>query len=333
MDSTTQPASATVVLFVRTELDNIPPNQLPATSLIIKQRFDYRFNAYNQMRAWFPVNPVDAWRQFNDALNRFQQTSLNPWNQKWNQINNNQDKNVVANYFEEGVRLFQPIEDLVAKYFQPFPFPESDHIRQFKEATLKEVRDELLGMKSELLTEFNKGINSLVQLKSELQLTGNFSDNISSQLKTAKAKSRSFFIWFIISLVVLAALLLLPFAIPSVEAMPWYFQLAVRLSIVFPIGFICHFLFNHYKFYKLAEIKYSHLNSFLGGGATHLTQLIQGNDQLKNEAFQKLSDMFLRIDDLMHAIDFKADPSTKTIKRVVELVAEVNKTLAQVRPK
>lgn len=198
-------------------------------------------------------------------------------------------------------------------------------------ALREEARQGIQAVGRHVDEEITKGIERLINIKTELELSGDFSGSIKTRLEAAK-RSEKWSFWAMIALAVaLVAVLSLISVIPAARDLAWHQVVLLRVSILVPMLWVMTFLNRHYRVAKLASLKYAHLASFLGGGATHLQQLLQNDKEMQQVTRRRLAEMFLSLDEIMTT--FQGDEKIENAVGSVEKANSVVKSTTEVASK
>ena len=169
------------------------------------------------------------------------------------------------------------------------------------------------------------GINSLMSLKSELRLTEEFGDKIETELKAAKKKEFWFMGCFIFTLVLIPISVLLTsfFTEGVTDVINGYI---LKGSIAVSLLFVSLFFFSQYRIYMMIRLRYTHLDGFLGGGATFISQLLESDSpELKLEVNKKLAEMFMNLDDMLKVVHKSKHPTELTLETAESVFDKVSK--------
>lgn len=172
----------------------------------------------------------------------------------------------------------------------------------FRKTLHENIETKFLELSENFTNQIKEGINSLVRLKGELNLTKNFGEKISKQVESSKYGNWIFFSLFLSLLFLYGLILIVPFFYSPLKEFEYWQQWGIRLTISIPTGLILYFVFNQYRFYKLSYTKYQHLETFIGGGITSLHSLLDANSKLKDETSKSIADLFISIDDILKPI-------------------------------
>lgn len=128
--------------------------------------------------------------------------------------------------------------------------------------------------------QIGNGIDNLLNLKAELGLHQNFSQNLKDVKKTAHRTKYVYFTLFLLSLIGVGVFLFGSFFM-NLGNLSIYEKFSLRLGVTISLGFLSYFFFYQFRLYQFMHLKYVHLDNFLGGGATYITQIIGQDDELK----------------------------------------------------
>lgn len=235
-------------------------------------------------------------------------------------------RNVITENLEDGCRL---VEELKIHFENLIPNEtRSSDIEQLKNQVLSEIEKNIGDLTTAIDEKIQTGINSILNLKAEIGLAGNFGDNLKAEL-TAANKSKNVFIT-IFSLAVLAiptSIILFEFFYSGSNQI---YSSTVKIGLAASFAFISYFAFGQYKLYQMLTFRYKHLIGFLGGGATFISQLVDGDDtQLKSEINQKMASLFMSIDDIMGLIKRNRHPAELSADNAIKLLDKAAKVLPQ----
>ena len=295
----------------------------------IMQTFHYRRANYNQLRN--QIVDIEKFLEISEHIAKFEEKFI-PWNKKLQTAVNSNNITQAISFFKEGNSIYEPMEKI---YIETLPEQLTNGISLTSlatqlESTFTTKADELLAQQKEdietvrnqINQKIQDGINDVLNLKNELKITGTFKERIETQLGNAPGKVKLYFGWFIASVILLSVLLVTSFFIPQLQALEWYASLAVRASIALPLFWISQTLYSNYKFYRVAEMKYDHLDRLLGGGVSEITRMID-DPEAKSAAYHKLSELFLDIHDLSGIVASEKNPTHKSITEATEMIKQV----------
>lgn len=303
--------------------------QLQQKALQIKQRFDYRRSYFHTTRN--SILDFDIWSEINDKLTTFDQIQFTPWNKKWATLQRSNNIDELTKYFEEGNDIFKPLEE-VYRGIRP-QFVNSDELEVIQKEILVKLEQDILQLKTDVLVKINEGINNLVDFKAETGLNKIFSDNIGSELKSNRRK-RTIFMWsFIASLLLISLALTSSFFIDYLKNFDLATKISLKLAVSVPLGFLSYFFFSQYRLYQIIALKLSHLNGFLGGGATYLGQLTEQDAEVKREINKRLAQMFIELDDVMINVKDQKHPTEKTVNSIVERIETLSSSVSEILKK
>lgn len=164
-----------------------------------------------------------------------------------------------------------------------------------------------------------KGLNEISGFKSEIELGKNYREMIESQLKTSTNNVKVYFLYFVLSLLILITILLIPLFVDKWSSLQ--IQIGFRVALGLPLLWLTSFIFTHYKFFKVSQVKYQHIINLLGGGAYYIGELL--DDKIAKEAAnEKIIEMLLGYKDLSNLFYKEKEPFEKYVKKAIELLKE-----------
>ncbi|GAB7222913.1 hypothetical protein VoSk93_21290 [Vibrio owensii] len=173
--------------------------------------------------------------------------------------------------------------------------------------------------------DIKTGISNLLNLKSELGLTKEFGDKIEAELKAAKKKEFWFMACFIFTLILIPISVLATnsFTEGMTDVINSYI---LKGSIAVSLLFVSLFFFSQYRTYMMIRLRYTHLDGFLGGGATFISQLLESDSRdLKLEVNKKLAEMFMNLDDMLKMVHKSKHPTELTLETAESVFDKVSK--------
>ncbi len=175
------------------------------------------------------------------------------------------------------------------------------------------------GLINEVNLSVRKGLNEISGYKSEMELGKNYKEMIELQLNNSTFNVKIYFISFIFSLITLVAALLIPSYINALSELAY--QIGVRISLGLPLLWFTSFIFTHYKFYKVSQLKYQHILNLLGGGAYYIGELLD-DKAAKEDANSRIIEMLLDYKDLSNLFYKEKEPIDKYLKKALEILKE-----------
>ncbi|MDM5264508.1 hypothetical protein PF327_09900 [Sulfurovum sp. XTW-4] len=295
----------------------------------IQVTFHYRRANYNQLRN--EIVDIERFIELSNRLVKFEE-EFGPWNQKLQTAINNKNIAQAITFFKEGNTIYEPMEKFYIEIL-PEALTSGFSLKSLAtqlESTFNTKANELLeqqkkdikAIQTQINEKIQNGIDDVLNLKNELKITGTFKERIETQLSGAPEKVKLYFILFIVSVILLSVLLVSSFFIDTLKDLEWYASLAVRASIALPLFWISQTLYSNYKFYRVAEMKYDHLDRLLGGGVSEITRMID-DPEAKSAAYHKLSELFLDINDLSGIVASEKHPTHKSIAEATEIIKQV----------
>lgn len=315
-------------VFKPTDFDGLANStvQLQQKALQVKQKFDFRRSYFHTTRN--SILDFEIWSEINDKLVSFDQVKFVPWNQKWANVQRTNTIDEYVKYFEEGNNMFLPLEEIY-RTIKP-QYLNTQEIESLQKELLVKLEQDILALKNDVLVKINEGINNLIEFKAETGLNKIFSDNIGTELENNIVKRRTFMWAFIGSLVAITAALISSFFIDFFRNFDLATKISLKLAVSIPLGFLSYFFFSQYKLYQIIVLKLSHLNGFLGGGATYLGQLTEQDAEVKRETNKRLAQMFIELDDIMIDAKSQKHPTEKTIKGITEKIESLSSSVSDI---
>lgn len=306
-------------LYEEEELENINGTQLQQKAQEIKQRFDYRRNFFHTLLN--NISNASKWSELNLKVVKFDKEKFNPWNQQWNKIYRVNNINQLKNFFNQGVQMFLDFESEVQE-IKP-EYLSTDEVEALKTDVLNRVDEDMVTIKNEVLEQVGKGIQDLLDLKSELGLQKNFAENLKTVRTNSNRTKNVFLIGFILSLILIACFLIFSYNLPFIQRLETYEKILVRLGAVSSLAILSYVLFQQFRLHQILHLKYTHLDNFLGGGATYINQLVSQDGELKKATNKRLTEMFMEIEDTIgnaKQIEHPSDKYSKTLNTTLENV-------------
>ncbi|MEW2922415.1 hypothetical protein AB1A65_13150 [Muricauda sp. ANG21] len=316
------------------EFENISGNDIQQKAQEIKQRFDFRRSYFHTLRN--SISDIEEWTTLNERLILFDKDKFNPWSKQWNSILRSSNINTLKNYFESALSFFQELEEEVGS-IKP-QYLNSDEVESLKEDVLNRIDEDMISLKNDVLEQINTGIANVLDLKSELGLQKNFADNLKVVRRVSNVTKFCFLIAFIFSLIGIACFLVFSYKLDYIQNLEFYEKILVRLGAVSSLAILSYFLFQQFKLHQILHLKYTHLDNFLGGGATYINQLVSQDGDLKKITNKRLTEMFMEIDDTIgnakqvnHPTDKYAESLKQTLDSVLGKVNDLAKTVKEIK--
>lgn len=306
-------------LYQEEELENLGGTQLQQKAQEIKQRFDYRRNFFHTLRN--NISNASKWSVLNLKLIQFDKDNYNLWNQQWNNVYRGNNITQLKNFFNQGVQIFQDFEGEVQE-IKP-EYLSTDEVEALKSDVLNRVDQDMVTIKNEVLEQISKGIQDLLDLKSELGLQKNFAENLKTVRNNSNSTKTTFLIGFILSLILIAGFLIFSYNLSFIQSLDTYEKILVRLGAVSSLAILSYVLFQQFRLHQILHLKYTHLDNFLGGGATYINQLVSQDGELKKATNKRLTEMFMEIEDTIgnaKQIEHPSDKYSKTLNTTMENV-------------
>lgn len=199
-----------------------------------------------------------------------------------------------------------------------------DRLGQIENSISEDTRDRIDELTDIVKFDIEKGIKDLIGLKSELGLAKQFGGKIQSELHRAKFTEFGFMIAF------LTTLLMIPLSNVAILDTFTNIELTAKYiimgSVSFSMLFISYFFYSQYRTYMMLRLRYTHLDGFLGGGATFLSQLLEAeNPDFKLEVNKKLAEMFMSLDDVLQMVHKNKHPTELTLDTAERVFDKVSK--------
>jgi len=316
------------MIFEREEFDNLSGHEMNTKAAQIKKRFDQKRNYFRQMQN--QVSIVEHWDELYRHIAEFD-VKFEAWNNKWSSMtrsNGHGNTPPVSNikfiqHFEQGEELFGELNEFVISLT---PFSDEEKLRVFKEELLIKIESDVLNLASSVNSKIEEGINDVIGLKSELGLEKNFGENITTELTSSNNSKENFRLLFI------GCLMLIPVFLIGISYYKESLNLeiaelyTIKLGILFALTCLSYFFFSQYKLYQMMNLRYSHLNGFLGGGATYLARLVgTENEDVKKEINKKMADLFMQLDDISGLVKKSSHPAEVSLDKLGKLFEQMSK--------
>ncbi|TGK77694.1 hypothetical protein EHQ24_18835 [Leptospira noumeaensis] len=312
-------------IFEDTEFQHKSPSQILSTANQIKMKFDNRKLVYYNQRN--ELSNLKYWIEYNEILNEWEK-DYNNWNKKWPQTSQTQNINTYNAYFIDGNELFEKIDTKFNEIFSKFNF-EKTYTSQ--STVIDGIKNDLELIKESFTDKVNQGIEKILNIKSELELEGDFGKSISSNKKSSMIGKWFFFTLFLATLIGYGLTISLIQFQDYFKALDNFDKIAFRISISIPFALIIYFFWTQYKFYNILSLRYSHLSSFIGGGISHLNQLLINYPNLQEQTTSKITNLFTDISDILNLINkTKSSPVdikdlSEALNRIGEITKNINK--------
>lgn len=198
-----------------------------------------------------------------------------------------------------------------------------DSIKLLESSVIENTKKQVEGLVKVVTDDINVGIKNVIDLKAELGLEGEFGEKIKVELASAEAKERSFMKALVVSILLIPIAILIVQFVVNLDPSAKY---VVQGSISFSLLCISYFFFSQYRTYMAIRLRYTHLDGFLGGGATFISQLLKSNDdELKSEVNRKLAELFMGLDDVLQMVQKTKHPTEITLDKAVTIFDKVSK--------
>jgi hypothetical protein len=309
------------LVFKEDELDGKQGAQIQQAAQLIKQRFDQKRNSFHQIRNQYPLAP--DWNELNEMVMLFDQQQFNQWNQKWNNIHRAQDINQFKTFFNEGNQIFDVIigrlKDLNLHH------GANEEVDAIKKDVLQRIETDLLNLKTDVAVQIEEGLNKLVGFNAEMGLEKNFKTNIENELRKSNKHRIIFLVLFVISVLSIPTFLASTFIMEVFKSLPYSELILLRVGITISAAVLSYFFFSQYKLYQLISLRYSHLFGFLGGGATFINQLIDGQGASRDDINKRMAELFMELEMVNGQVKDNQHPIEMTIDKAIEVTEKLSK--------
>lgn len=309
------------LVFKEDELDGKQGAQIQQAAQLIKQRFDQKRNSFHQIRNQYPLAP--DWNELNQMLIDFDNQKFNQWNSKWNNIHRTQDLNQFKTFFNEGNQIFGEFIDRLREL--NLHQGANEEIDAVKKEVLQRIESDLLNLKTDVSVQIEEGLNKLVGFNAEMGLEKNFKTNIEIELKKSNRHRIIFLIFFVISVLAIPIFLASTFIADVFKSLPYSELILLRVGITISAAVLSYFFFSQYKLYQLISLRYSHLFGFLGGGATFINQLIDGQGNSRDDINKRMAELFMELEMVNGQVKDSQHPIEMTIDKAIEVTEKLSK--------
>lgn len=307
-------------IFEAGSLDGLQQAVLQQRSNEIKTAFDQKRNFYYQVVNRY-TEDFDTWAIVQKKVTEFDQQKYNSWNQQWNNAYRSNNHQVISNYFLQANGVFGEM-DAFLQDNRPEPVHSVD-VENLKDTMLKSIETDFISLKAEVSSEVKKGIGDVLDLKAELGLEKNYQTKIEAELKSSKLWRNTYIGLFVASLLLGPLILFATFFSSNFSGLSEYEKWFLRVAVTVTFVALTYFFFNQYRLYQLISLRYSHMNGFLGGGATFISQIIGSEDRdLKTQMNQKIAGLFMDLDDIYGLVRKDGHPMEKTADRLERVVKD-----------
>ncbi|MDT0557562.1 hypothetical protein RM697_02805 [Ichthyenterobacterium sp. W332] len=313
-------------IFDVEEFENLNGPQIQQLGNTIYQRFAQKRNYYHQSRNSQFVSPQD-WDELNKVITEFD-TKFNNWNRTWGNTSRQQNSQAFINYFNQILPEYEKMDEIIEKV-RP-KYEHSEPVEELKQEILAKVDSDLANLANNFELQISEGIQNLIDLKAEYKLQDTFAVSVKKEKDAANTERKIYLGLFIASVFLIPTFLLISFTVDKLNALDISLQWSVRITISVTLGLLSLFFFNQYRVSRLILLKYTHLNNFIGGGATFISELIGLNEDSKRDVNKKLANMFIEIDDLMNSIRRSKHPSEKAMDSANKLIDSVTKGATEI---
>ena len=313
-------------IFDIAEFDNLNGPQIQQLGTKIYQKLNLKRNYYHQQRNSQLVSPQE-WDELNEVITEFE-TKFNSWNRTWSNTSRQQNAQAFINFFNQILPEYKKMDEVIEK-IRP-KYEHSQPVEELKQEILAKVDSDLANLANTFELQITEGIQNLIDLKAEYKLQDTFAVSVRKEKEAANTERKIYLGLFILSVLLIPIFLLASFSIDKLNLLDISLQWSVRITISITLGLLSLFFFNQYRVSRLILLKYTHLNNFIGGGATFISELIGLNEDSKRDINKKLANMFIEIDDLMNSIRRSKHPSEKAMDSAKKLIDSVTKGATEI---
>lgn len=179
-------------------------------------------------------------------------------------------------------------------------------------------------LQNKLSDQIEKGIESLLEVKLTLGITGAFKDQITKEITNNQKAEKIYFILFLVTLFLIPISIIGIYFVEELKNLPWNDLLLIKLSIAAPLIWVARWFSKNYAHAKLASIKFDHLNRLLGEGANTIAKLVEVDATAKSEVYRRFAELFLDIKDLEGIAVKQPKHPLEDIKGIVEIKKHLN---------
>ncbi len=253
-------------------------------------------------------------------------------------LNNNivQNKSANSDHSSEVSTLLSKLEVFVTQYQKLVRLTDNyssiyrvedlfiKRIAELGESIFRDTQKRFDELTANVREDFQSGLDELKDFKSTLKQVEDFGVNIESELKAARKKESWFMNSFIVTLVCIPlAVLAEHYWLTSIDGINSYI---LKGSIITSLLFISLFHFSQYRTYMMIRLRYTHLDGFLRGGSSFVSQLVHSSDpELKLETNKKLADMFMSLDDVLKMVQKNKHPTELTLETAETVFDKISK--------
>lgn len=308
-------------IFKNDELDGKQGAQIQQSAQLIKQRFDQKRSSFHQIRNQYPLAP--DWNELNELIISFDQHKFTQWNQKWNNIQRSQDANQMRTYFNEGNQIFGEFVEQIKNL--NLLHSTNEEVDTIKREVLQRIESDLLSLKTDVSLQIEDGLKKLVGFNAEMGLEKNFKTNIETELKKSNKHRLMFLVAFVVSVLAIPSFLASTFIMEAFNKLIYVELILLRVGVTLSLAVLSYFFFTQYKLYQLISLRYSHLFGFLGGGATFINQLIDGQGESREDINKRMAELFMELEMVNGQVKDSQHPMEMTIDKVIEITEKISK--------
>jgi len=252
---------------------------------------------------------------------------LNELNQAINTALQEKTKNLslAAEKIKEFDKLFNSVEPIYEKHKKLFlsllRINDEDHdpLHDIKTNVVDRLNSQWSTLQNNLTRKIEEGIQSVLNIKLTLGVTGVFKDQIEGEITRNREDAKKYFDRFMLTLLAIPVLLGSTYILNSITKLEWQDALFLRLSIVIPLIWLAKWYSTNYTYSQLAAIKFDHLNRLLGEGAPTIAKLVEADQSAKSEVYKRLAELFLDINDLTSFAGNQPKHPAESINEVLDM--------------
>lgn len=237
-------------------------------------------------------------------------------------------KQLLVEKIEAFMKMYQSLDDYRVKHSSVGRLEEKflGRITELEQSVFNDTQQRIEELTTTVREDIKEGIHDLLSLKSEIGLAKEFGEKIKIELATAKEKETMFMNLFIRTLLVIPIILTIIYFVVNWMKIEGNSIYILQGSVSIPLLFISLFFFSQYRTYMMIRLRYTHLDGFLGGGATFIAQLLESdNPEFKLEINKKLAEMFMSLDDVLKMVQRSKHPTELTLETAENVFDKISK--------
>ncbi len=174
-----------------------------------------------------------------------------------------------------------------------------------------------------LSDKIEKGIESLLEVKLNLGLTGAYKSQIEDEIKHSKRSAKFYFFLFILTLLSIPVLIGGIYFIDRFKDLEWNDLFLLKLAIAAPLFWIAKWFSKNYAHARLASVKFDNLNRLLGEGAVTIAKLVEVDSSAKSEVYKRIAELFLDVKDLSSIAVNEPKHPIDDLKELADLLKKI----------